>query len=374
MRAVAIDPARLYAWAAEPSALGAVELAQECRAPCPVTPRTLRRMKGRQCEFTPAGAPLLLSAELCEALLALIDGTRAGVSAFRLACEVLPRARGAAAVGRPLALPHRNVMKRLQMSAPTVVRAMKALALAGLVRMLRGKYTKLVLIGCARSVISAPRSHLKRLPKGRKTKETSEPREARPPVSAQRSGPRISAEQVAAILEEITGAVPSARGARRCAYRASRAGYRPRTLAALAAGAAETLRRAETQSAAGVLGWLAEQHSPPPELGLAFRAKAQRIGKRLHNWVQAHSGKERMQWLSGTVNGRLQRMPLREALVHAAPWGYHSPQVARALVLQAGLTDKVPQTLDEFHGRNRANSGFCDDYPLRPVWPDCASA
>jgi hypothetical protein len=368
MRAVAIDPARLYAWAAEPSALGAVELAQECRAPCPVTSRTRRRMKGRRCDFEPAGAPLLLSAELCAELLALIDGTRAGVSAFRLACEILPRARGAAAAGRPLALPHRNVMGRLGMSAPTVVRAMRTLALAGLLRVIRGKWTRLILTGSARGVLTMPRTHLKRSSKEEKTKATSEPREARPPVIRPERLPSISAEHVSELLLEVTGRAPSSRGARRCAFRASRAGYTPRTLAALAAGAAETLRGAQTQSAAGVLGWLSERHKPPAELGLEFRQKSERIGRRLKAWVDAHSKGPRIRYLSAVWNGRRRRLPMGEALVHASQWGYRDVELCRFLVDEARLGHLVPSSQLEFAGRNRHNSGFCEDYPLQPAF------
>lgn len=369
MTGVTIDPAQLFAWAAEPSALGAVELARMTRAPCPVTSRTVRRMKGRRCEYAPAGAPLSLSAQLCSELLNLIDGTRAGVSAFRLACEILPRARGAASAGRPLALPHRNIMRRLGMSAPTVVRALRALALAGVVRILRGKWTRVILTGAARSVLETKRTHLKHSPKGEKTRTTSEPREARPPVIGRKTVKPVLAEHVSSILLELTGQAPSVRGAKRCAYRANRAGYSPRGLAALADGAAATLADAETQSAAGVLGWLCERHKPPAELSTEYRKKAKRVGDRLRRWIESASKGPRPKVLSMVWNGRLRRLPMGEALVHASRWGYRDQELARALVREAHLGHLVPSSEAEFRGRNRCNAGWCVDYPLKPVYP-----
>ena len=197
MTGIELDPGWLYAAASCTSSASAVELAELAGAAAPVTPRTLRRLRGRRVEYETRGAPVAISREVVAELLELHDGTRAGLSAFRLACELIPRLRGAAAAGRLLVVPVRHLCGRTGMSAPSVVRALRRLQLSGLVAKVRGRYTRLCAAGVLRAALVPPRTHLKRLSKERKRETTGEPREARPPV-------RIAPSDVVDVLSAWT--------------------------------------------------------------------------------------------------------------------------------------------------------------------------
>lgn len=339
-------------------------LAELAGLPSPVSARTARRLREVNVWHDGSGERDRRWVELdrgtVSVIVGLLDGTRHGIAAARMLFELLPRLGGALGAGKALVVPTRNLERRLGMSRPTVRRALIALAEAGLVTRRVWRYTTLRAAGLLlrdlkpRALSNAPhrrgRTRLTLRPKGRRYNAGREPRARRAPA--------LTIADVCSIFAHLGVPAPSERGARRAAWRANKAGWSSRGLAALARGALPALLNPKTASPAGALGWLASSNRPPsdrpppghvePWSAAPGLERAQRCGARLADWVGRGRRGSSQAVMRGFWMGRRREMLQCRALAMASVFGYIHAEMARALVTQNRAWDEVPTSKEHF--------------------------